>query len=424
VTTDQFASLWTEASRDVERENALRAEALASAKLGAVWPFFALAQSKPELEHRKALARESLEEIAASTGLPLARIAEIIDQHFTLLAEARMSKQAEEEEGGQWEVVDKATDAKVAGPFDDREKAQEAIADNDSGLPSSELKIVPVNESEDEGEEKEASLRHQAIPEGENILAETVNDASGAFPASVEKLPEHDEGPDANIPPEAYSTVSMPQPGDSGASNPQSMAVKIDMSVAEARKIMQLALTGSRKTAVGEYVDPSQQQGQQAPMPDAPESATGMDTGMPPEGQPTPGQDPGGQVATDPYPMTTKPAQQPGAPGGGGDMGGDTEGDGGDPVSDQIDQVTSAIRRDNPGVSTSVARRVARQAVAKMLTAAGSDGIDYTHPTIPKAAPAGGEEDEDESLAGHAAETAGAGAALKVLPKVLPLLAL
>jgi hypothetical protein len=412
--TDQFASLWTEASRDVERENALRAEALATAKLGSVWPYFALAQSKPELEHRKALARTSLEDIAASTGLSLARIAEIIDQHFALLAEARMSKQAEEE-GGQWEVVDKNTDAKVAGPFDDREKAQEAIADNDSGLPSSELKIVPVNESDEdegEGEEKEASLRHQAVPEGENILAETVNDASGRFPASVEKLPEHDEGPDENIPPDARATVSMPQPGDSGAS---------PMTVTEARRIMQLALQANRKTAVGEYVDPSQQQ---APMPDPPESATGMDTGIAPEGPPTPGQDPGAPLGGGSYPVTTKPAQQPGALGGGGGMPEDMGGDTGDPVSDQIDQVTSAIRRDNPTVTEPVARRVARKAVARMLTAAGSDGIDYVHPTIPKAKPVDGGEEEDGSLAGHAAETAGAGAAMKVLPKVLPLLAL
>jgi hypothetical protein len=423
--------LWTEASRDVEAEDRLRAEARASAELGQMWPFFALAKSKSELEHRKAIARESLERIAELTELPLAFVAGIVDRHFALLVEASLAKTAEEEEGGQWVVVDKNTGAKVAGPFADREKAQEAIEENDSGLPSSELAIEheSAEPEEEEGEEKEASLRHQAIPEGENILAETVNDAGGAFPMGEVKPPEHDDGPDANIPPEAYGRADTQVPGDSGASNPQPLAVKIQFTEEQAREILRAALRGreaARKHAIGEYVDPSQMASQGVPP-----AGTGLDQGVAPEGPPAPGGDMGAQMGGQPYPETTKPRQMPGGAGGndmppvGGDAGGDMGGDTSDPVSDQIDQVTSAIRRDNPAVTEVVARRVARQAVARMLTAAGNDGIDYVHPMVPKAQPIdGGEEDDEGSLAGHAAETAGAGVAMKVLPKVLPLLAL
>jgi hypothetical protein len=422
--------LWTEASRDVEAEDRLHAEARASAELGQMWPFFALAKSKSELEHRKAVARESLERIAELTGLPLAFVAGIVDRHFDLVVEASVAKTAEEEEGGQWVVVDKNTGAKVAGPFADREKAQEAIEENDSGLPSSELAIEheSAEPEEEEGEEKEASLRHQAIPEGENILAETVNDAGGAFPMGEVKPPEHDDGPDANIPPEAYGRADVQVPGDSGASNPQPLAVKIQFTEEQAREILRAALRGrtaARKHAIGEYVDPSQM----APQ-DVPPDATGLDQGTAPEGPPAPGGDPGGApMGGQPYPETTKPRQMPGGAGGndmppvGGDAGGDMGGDTSDPVSDQIDQVTSAIRRDNPRVTEAVARRVARKAVAKMMRTA--DGIDYTHPMAPKPGADGKDENED-SLGGHAAETAGGMAITRAAPALLeelPLLA-
>lgn len=425
-TTDPFVSLWAEASRDIEAEGRLRAQAVADVALNETWPFFAVARSRSELEHRKVLARDSLERVAAESGLTLAEVAAIVDRRHELLAEALRSTAAEEEGGKEFYVVDKNTGAKVAGPFDDRERALAAIEENDSGLPSSELTIEEESSApEEEGEEKEASLRREAIPEGENILAEMVNDASGAFPQGDVKPSEHCDEPDENIPPEARGRVPTEHPGDSGATPPPTMA-KLTHAEVFAR---------AKKLAVGEYVDPSRSvQPPLGTQEDVPPADTGMITGMPPETPPMPG-----EMS---YPVTTKPRQIPGAadgsPGNVVDEPMDNSDDqsvgqvtsarradntaDNDSVAVHVDRIAAAVQRDNPHVSEVTARRVARKAVARLLEAAGDDGIDYVDPEIPKpSAPAQGPQgDGERGLGEHAVETAGTGMVVrKVVPELL-----
>lgn len=413
-----MSDLWVEASVDVEAEQRTMAFFRASAALEEeLWPFLALSRSEAELEHRKALAMEPLSRIASESGMPLPELGAMIDNRFALLAEAKsachcghencqcsgdcncqsgcscgncrvasettasLHKKAEEEEGGQWVVVDKNTGAKVAGPFSEREQAQEAIESNDSGLPASELAIEHESaEPEEEGEGKEASRRY-ALQEGENILAETVPALPGV--GQPEKPVEHDEEADGSIPPDARS--------------PQSLG-KLDLD-AMVREVL------ARKTAAES-------------MPPAPQGPPqpGEAAGDPPGGPEAPGElsDPSGATTN---PETTKPRQMPG--GGSGDSmadASDVMGDtsGGDPVGDQVDQVTATVRKHNPSLDEATCRRVARKVVGRYLTAAGDDGINYV---------GGPAKDEEEENKTHPGESAAAGMAGRTLLKELPLLA-
>ena len=414
-----MSDLWAEASRDVEAEQQTMAFFRASAALEAeLWPFLSLARSEAELEHRKALAMDPLQRIAAESGMALPELGAMIDNRYRILAEAKsachcgqdncqcsgdcncqpgcvcgnckvasettasLHKKAEEEEGGQWEIVDKATGAKVAGPFSSRELAAEKLEDGDFGLPASELAIEPIETEpeEAEGEGKEASLHH-ALQEGENILAETVPQVPGV--GQPEKPVEHDTEADGSIPPDARS--------------PQALG-KLDLD-AMVREVL------ARKTASGEQ--PNAPQG--PPQPNEP-------AGDAPQGPEAPGELSEPPAATS-FPETTKPRQMPG--GGSGDSMGDVSdamGDmpGGDPVGDQVDQVTATVRKHNPNLDETTCRRVARKVVGRYLTAAGDDGINYVGGQ-PKP-----EEEEDKA---HPGEAAAAGMAGRTLLRELPLLA-
>jgi hypothetical protein len=404
-----MSDLWTEASRDVEAEGQALATSRAQVALAEMWPFFALAKSKVELEHRKALAVESLRSIASKSGLTTSDLATMIDRHYDLLVQASMAKTAEEEEEGgkQFYIVDKSTGAKVGGPFDDRKEAEEKLHSNDSGLPEGELEIeAESSEPEEEGEEKEASL-HTALVEGENVLAETVDPAPGY--GTPEKPSEHDDGPDANIPADAMNRIPE---------SVASMKVIVDLT-AHAHKL--LALLPSRKTAGFEDL-PETPGGE--PQPD-------NSAGEPPEGPDAPGEFNGPPAATA-HPETTKPRQMPD---GGDPQGGDPAmevGAGGqmgpDPVGDQVDQVTASVRLSNPQLDEQTCRRVARKVVSRYLvTAAGEDGIAYAPSQQRQPV---GEEDEEHKQRGlgeHAMDSAAGGAAVKALPALveeLPLLAI
>jgi hypothetical protein len=407
-----MSDLWTEASRDVEAEGQALATSRAQVALAEMWPFFALAKSKVELEHRKALAVESLRSIASVSGLGLPDLASMIDRHYDLLVQASMAKTAEEEEEGgkQFYIVDKATSAKVAGPFDDRKEAEEKLHDNDSGLPEGELEIEAESSEpeEEEGEEKEASLR-TALTEGENILAETVDPAPGY--GTPEKPSEHDDGPDANIPADAMNRIP-----DAVAS----MKVIVDLT-AEAGRL--LSLLSSKKTAGIED------------LPDTPGGEPQPDNagGEPPEGPDAPGEFNGPPAATA-YPETTKPRQMPdggdpqgGDPmmdvGSGGQMGSDP-----DPVGDQVDQVTASVRLSNPQLDEQTCRRVARKVVGRYLvTAAADDGIVYAPSQRPRPQEEEEGEPKERGLGEHAMDSAAGGAVMKAAPALLeelPLLAI
>lgn len=327
-----MSDLWTEASRDVEAEERELAYHRASAAMEGLWPWLAVARSEAELEHRKALAVESLGKIASESGMSLPEIGDMINRRYALVFEA-MRKQAEEEEGGEWNIVDKQTGAQVAGPFESREEAAEKLESGDFGVPSSELTIEheetePEEGEGEEGEGKEAS-RHHALTEGENILAETVLPAPDT--PEPEKLLEHDEEPDSAIPPQARNHI------------PDAVA--------------------KRRTAAEGTPPP----------PDGPPQPEEAED--PQQGPEDPGEFTGDQEA---IPQTTKPRQMPG------DSGSDSLGtsmeEESDPVGDQVDKVAEAVRKHNPHLPEVICRRVARKVIARQIKASGDDGIDYVNP--------------------------------------------
>lgn len=102
---NDFASLWTEASHDVDAEYHERARARATAAIGEIWPFVALAQSEAEYAHRKALAADSIQTIALRADVQPGVVEEILDHHFTAVLQARTA--AEEEDEGEDEGVER-----------------------------------------------------------------------------------------------------------------------------------------------------------------------------------------------------------------------------------------------------------------------------------------------------------------------------
>jgi hypothetical protein len=169
--------LWTEASREPEAERAELRHAMASAYLEPLAPFLLAARTRPEHEHRLAIAAERIEAIAATSELAPGVVEDIARRHFALMLEARQFTAADEEDEGQVIIVDKRTGAKVAGPMS-AEAAHEQLESADFGVPREELGIEKVQEGDDraegdeegEGGEKEASLRRRALQEGENPL--------------------------------------------------------------------------------------------------------------------------------------------------------------------------------------------------------------------------------------------------------------
>lgn len=93
-----FASLWTEASVDVDAEYQQRARARATAAIGEIWPFVALAQTGQEYVHRKALAADSIQTIALRADVRPEVVEEILDHHFTAVLEARTAAEDEDDD--------------------------------------------------------------------------------------------------------------------------------------------------------------------------------------------------------------------------------------------------------------------------------------------------------------------------------------
>lgn len=83
-------SLFDEAARDYDAENAVRRTAMVrSAVQEEIFPFLALASSAQEYGHRKALAAERLTSIAQRCGSSLAETEGVADRMYGLLAEGR-----------------------------------------------------------------------------------------------------------------------------------------------------------------------------------------------------------------------------------------------------------------------------------------------------------------------------------------------
>lgn len=84
-----MTDLWTEASRDVEAENAERVLAMAKVASAEFWPFLAMASTPSEFLDRVALSSEKIRAVASATGCPEQTLLGSFEADFGLLMEAR-----------------------------------------------------------------------------------------------------------------------------------------------------------------------------------------------------------------------------------------------------------------------------------------------------------------------------------------------
>lgn len=408
-------SLWDNASHDIEAEQLARKMATVQVELNAAWPFLGQARSQAEFEHRKALAADTLYAIAVGNDIPMAELDARLNQYFTASMEARFPKVAEAE--GPFVVVDMANGATIAGPFKERDQAEEALQENKSGMPAAELTIqseAPDDEGEDDGEEKEASLK-VALPEGvDPVLPMVSQSPQGA--GQAEKYVEHSTGPDFSG---GYSEVPAGPPGVGPAQNPYTP----NQQAATAMRRHALGGPGEPVTDSGPRVGQDGtlttapvgqepiQTSQEAPSPLEPPAMTmelpySTKPRVMPDGAPPQSVDPS---AMSQMPAPVMPGAAPGAVPGAAPA---------DPVASKIDQIAASVRLSNPSMSVTASRKVARKVVARhyrpatAATASADDGIDYV----------GGkdkEHDEDgesHSGAGDVARGAAGAAAIKYLP--------
>lgn len=80
--------LWTEASRDLEAEQAARSLEEARYATAGIWPFLAMAKSAQEFEQRLDLSQDHLESVANSTGCELSVLQDSLRRQHRLVAEA------------------------------------------------------------------------------------------------------------------------------------------------------------------------------------------------------------------------------------------------------------------------------------------------------------------------------------------------
>lgn len=144
---DTFASLWDEASRDIEAENEDRRVAHAKVACASFWPFLAAAQSPPEFIHRKALAADRIESVAESVGMPADRVEALLDEQFNLLHSARTAASY---------VEDKKSGKDVGGPYADDDDAQNAIKSDQFGEDESDLSVGGGDDDGDSGSDDDS----------------------------------------------------------------------------------------------------------------------------------------------------------------------------------------------------------------------------------------------------------------------------
>lgn len=148
--------LWTEASRDVDAENRLRAMEMAKHASQGVWAFLAQAQDPLEYNDRMELARDRIESVAASTGVSLDDLLGVFEQRFALLMEAKDnpfgdddSDSDDEDEDGDGNTDD---DGKDADSGDETDSGGDTDDSDDSDMNNPD---DPNPDDDDESQEKD-----------------------------------------------------------------------------------------------------------------------------------------------------------------------------------------------------------------------------------------------------------------------------
>lgn len=163
---NEFTSLWDDATRDVEAEQALRSLTSSRIKAASLWPFLAAAVDDDDFSNRLALVEAGIQEAAAYGGISPDALAASFTADFATLA---LSRQAV--------FYVKDGDKKVGGPYDDKESAQKAI---DGGDVEGESLTVS-SEGGDSGESDDDSDRNEDNDDdSEEEKSEGEGDDSGA----------------------------------------------------------------------------------------------------------------------------------------------------------------------------------------------------------------------------------------------------
>lgn len=176
----EFASLWTEASRDVDAEAQARALANARVAAAGVWPFLAQARSWADLDNRMALAEDNLSRAASLHGVSsevlagsfrqdferyasqraaAVRTRAVRKRAFLVVAESSDSSDSSDDSGAQYYVVDKDSGKDVGGPYDSESDAQDAISGGDFDEDAGDLSVAdgPDGDQGDGGDDGDDS---------------------------------------------------------------------------------------------------------------------------------------------------------------------------------------------------------------------------------------------------------------------------
>lgn len=126
-------SLWDEASRDIDAEASLRTQASAQVAARELMPFVALALTEAELEHRLALAEDSIATTAAAAGVSPADVEERLRATWALLAEAKGDLPWDKDSDGDVDADDSdAKDSTSDDGDDDSDDSDDDDKDDDS----------------------------------------------------------------------------------------------------------------------------------------------------------------------------------------------------------------------------------------------------------------------------------------------------
>lgn len=137
-------SLWTEASRDVEAETALRSLTSARVRVAGTWPFLAAATDEGDFDNRLALVEAKIEEAADGTGTSPVVLAQSLRTDWQQLVASRKV--------GSF-YVETGDGEKVGGPYDTKDAAQEAIDGGD--VTGDGLKVAEGDDDSDDDSEDE-----------------------------------------------------------------------------------------------------------------------------------------------------------------------------------------------------------------------------------------------------------------------------
>lgn len=137
--------LWTEASVDIEAEQAELARQKARLAAARVWPFMALAKSTSEFEHRLALAEDSIERLAAMADVPTSLVTEAVQADWRILMEASSSDDDSDDDSYKQDQDDSDADSDDDDSDDDSDDSDDDDDSDDSDDSDSD------DEDDDEG---------------------------------------------------------------------------------------------------------------------------------------------------------------------------------------------------------------------------------------------------------------------------------